>query len=122
MLNKVFLIIGIIFIILPFISFILNETTHITGFAVLGASGYATYNGKIIGSDWDYENNIHKNEEGIWVDKNDFTQREYVDPSEKLIRKLGKILPPFFIISMFFPLLFLGGAILIILSLYGVFL
>lgn len=120
MLNKISLIIGIIFIIYPCIYFIINNTTSITGYEILGTSGMIEYNGKRVASDYEYEKNIYQSKDGKWYYKGDIYPYEYIDPSNIIVRNTAKVLGWFTILPLLTPIIFLVGVIFVILSLCGV--
>mgnify|MGYP006897110685 CR=1 FL=1 len=121
MLNIKFFILGILIIFISLIYFLINKTSHITGYKILGESGMVTYNSKTVATDYQYENGIHQNEEGKWVNKNDIRPNEYVDPSKITVRKIANILSGFGAVLLLSPLIFLVGVIITICSLCGVF-
>lgn len=117
MLNKIFIIVGIIFILYPLMYFIINKITHITGYQILSESGTILYNNKIVGANYQYEKYIYKNDDGKWVSKNDIKSHEYVDPSNTKVINTAKILSYFSILPFLSPIMFIVGIILTILGL-----
>lgn len=120
MLNKISLIIGIIFILYFLTYFIINNTTHITGYEILGASGIVLYNKKTVGSDYEYEKYIYQNDNGEWINKNDIRPHKYVDPSNTIVRIIAKIISYFAIMPFLSLIILITGVILTIFGLCGI--